>query len=138
MSVEQNIRDRQVMDRLNTHVAFKLPDTGERTNFDTGAVRDAMTGRGIPSEIPVCSLMEVAVRFEEGAVKYERGNWRKGIPISRYLDAIARHSWAVALGKTDENHPAAISWNSLCMSWTLREIQAGRLPKELDDRPFAR
>lgn len=113
-----------------------LPDSGARTSFDTGAVRDASEGKGLPSEIPPCALRRIASRFAEGAVKYERGNWRKGIPITRYLDAIARHSWASAEGRTDEDHEGAIAWNAVAMIWTLEEIEAGRLPKSLDDRPF--
>jgi len=118
--------------------ASELPDTGDRTSFETGAVRDASEGKGLPSEIPPCALRRIALRFGQGAVKYERGNWRKGIPITRYLDAIARHSWSLAEGDAEEDHAGAVAWNSVAMIWTLEEIEAGRLPKELDDRPFLR
>jgi len=115
-----------------------LPDTGSRTNFDTGAVRDAAVGKGMPAEIPPTALRRIALRFEMGAVEkgYGRGNWRKGIPASRYIEAIARHSWSAALGETDEDHLAAVAWNTVCLMYTLEQIEAGLLPKELDDRPF--
>ena len=62
-----------------------LPDSGMRTAFDTGAVRDAMKRKGIPSMIPTCAIMAMARRFEDGATKYGADNWRKGIP---YLDIV--------------------------------------------------
>ena len=40
-----------------------LPDSGARTAFDTGAVRDSMQGKGLPSMIPTCAIM--AMRSEE-------------------------------------------------------------------------
>jgi hypothetical protein len=34
----------------------KLPDSGERSIFETGAVRDAMQGKGCPSLLPIDAL----------------------------------------------------------------------------------
>lgn len=110
----------------------------EVTQFQTGAVRDSAAGKGMPSEIPPTVMRRIAGRFEFGAVQqnYGKGNWRKGMLVSRFLDGIDRHSWAVKEGKTDEDHEAAIAWNAMGLMWTLEEIAAGRLPAELDDRPF--
>lgn len=113
-----------------------IPDTGARTNFDTGAVRDAMTGKGTPSDIPPCAIRALAKRFEDGAAKYRRGNWMRGIPLSRYQDAITRHTLAWAEGQTDEDHLGAVLWNAAAAMWTEKAIQAGQLPKELDDLPY--
>ena len=52
-----------------------LPDSGKRSEFQTGSVRDACEGKGIPSLIPVSALRSVAKRFEDGATKYGRDNW---------------------------------------------------------------
>ena len=71
-----------------------LPDTGDRTAFNTGAVRDAMKGKGIPSMIPTEAIYAIARRFEDGATKYGADNWRKGIPLSRYCDSAYRHLMA--------------------------------------------
>jgi hypothetical protein len=117
---------------------MSLPDSGARTSFETGAVRDAMTGKGLPSEIPPCAIRALAKRFEDGCAKYSRGNWRKGIPLSRYQDAITRHTLAWSEGQTDEDHLGAVLWNAACALWTEREIAAGRLSAELDDRPYRR
>ena len=113
-----------------------LPDSGARTEFATGAVRDASPGKGLPSMIPPEALRRVALRFEDGAKKYGPNNWQKGIPLSRYQDAIMRHLMAWAEGKTDEDHLGAVGWNYCAVLWTEDEIKAGRLPAELDDLPF--
>lgn len=95
-----------------------------------------MPGKGLPSEIPPIAIRLIAQRFEDGALKYSRGNWRKGIPLSRYQDAIMRHTLAWAEGDLAENHLAAVGWNMAAAAWTEEEVNAGRLPAELDDLPF--
>lgn len=117
-----------------------IPDSGTRTNFDTGAVRDAAIGKGLPSRIPPIALRKLARRFEDGAAKYpdgERGpNWMSGIPLSRFYDAIQRHSMQAAEGNPDEDHLGAVLWNAVAWAWTENEINCGRLPIELNDLPF--
>jgi hypothetical protein len=110
-----------------------LPDSGDRTAFDTGAVRDAMKGKGIPSMIPTCAIMAMARRFEDGATKYGPDNWRKGIPLSRYCDAAYRHLMQCRDNDFSEDHFGAVMWNMACWLWTLNKIDAGELPAELDD-----
>ena len=111
----------------------ELPDSGARTAFNTGAVRDSMQGKGLPSMIPTVAIMAMARRFEDGASKYGPDNWRKGIPLSRYCDAAYRHLMACRDGKTDEDHFGAVLWNMACWLETKRLIKIGKLPKELDD-----
>lgn len=113
-----------------------LPDSGERTEFKTGAVRDAMDGKGFPSHIPPCAIRAMAKRFEDGSKKYSNFNWMKGIPLSRYHDSIARHLMQWSEGDTSESHGGAILWNMACALWTEEQIKAKKLPKELDDLPY--
>ena len=47
----------------------KLPDTGGRSEFASGAVRDAMAGKGLPSLLPIAALRAASKRFEDGAIK---------------------------------------------------------------------
>lgn len=110
-----------------------LPSSGSMTNFKTGAVRDAMHGKGFPSLIPTCSLKSLAKRFEDGATKYGRDNWQKGIPISRYYDSANRHLWALRDGQVDEDHFGAVLWNIACWQKTKEMIASGILPEELND-----
>lgn len=113
-----------------------LPDTGERREFQTGAVRDASKGKGHFHSIPPIALRKMARRFEDGAVKYSKNNWMRGIPLSAYVDSINRHLLAIQEGQTDEDHYGALIWNSCTMAWTENEINEGRLPKELNDLPY--
>ena len=113
-----------------------LPDSGARTEFDTGAVRDAMSGKGMPSLVPPAAIRSLSRRFEDGATKYGRDNWLKGIPLSRYADAIIRHTLAAAEGQTDEDHLGAVLWNAAAWIETERRIQCQQLPQSLDDLPY--
>lgn len=117
-----------------------IPDSGARTNFDTGAVRDAAIGKGLFSRIPPLALRKLARRFEDGATKYPDGehgpNWMQGIPLSRFFDAIQRHSMQAAEGDNTEDHLGAVLWNAAAWAWTNEAIEAGRLPAELNDLPF--
>lgn len=110
-----------------------LPDSGARSEFKTGAVRDAMSGKGMPSLIPISALRAVAKRFEDGATKYGRDNWKKGIPVSRYIDALYRHLWQLMEGCKGEDHGGAVIWNAMCLVETLDAIERGELPEELND-----
>ena len=110
-----------------------LPDSGERSNFDSGAVRDAMTGKGIPSLLPIAALRAASKRFEDGAIKYGRSNWEKGIPLSRYVDSIYRHLWAFIEEDEEEDHLGAVGWNAMCLLQTKEGINNDKLPVELND-----
>jgi hypothetical protein len=62
-------------------------------------------------------LLEVAIHFEEGARKYGPGNWRKGLPVSCYLDSAIRHYLKYKRGDKDEAHDRAFVWNIMCCIW---------------------
>ena len=59
-------------------------DSGERTKFTTGAVRDMHSGKGDMASLPWESLLRLSVHYENGAIKYDRWNFRKGIPVSSF------------------------------------------------------
>lgn len=113
-----------------------LPDTGSRTTYATGAVRDASEGKGHFSSIPPGALRRIAKRFEDGAKKYGRYNFQKGIPLTHYQDSLMRHTLAWAEGDQSEDHVGAILWNAAAMDWTETQINAGLLPAELNDLPY--
>lgn len=113
-----------------------MHDSGTRSEFPTGAVRDEMHGRGNPSDIPPCALRRLGQHFEAGARKYSRHNWMKGIPLSRYQDSIMRHVTAWAEGDLSEDHAAAVLWNMACAMHTELEIVQGNLPDYLEDLPY--
>lgn len=110
-------------------------DSGDRSRFSTGAVRDIQEGKGRLDLLPVDAILEVAQHFEEGCLKYGDRNWEKGIPLSRYLDSALRHTLKILRGDTDENHERAAVWNLLCYLQTKHWIKSGTLPTSLDDLP---
>lgn len=112
-----------------------LKDSGERRKFMTGSVRDASTGKGRPSLLPIMALIEVSKHFEKGAIKYDERNWELGQPYSSYYDSAQRHLMKFWGGATDEDHLTAYAWNALCQLDTFLRVKKGMLPEELDDRP---
>lgn len=106
-----------------------------RQTFATGSVRDSREGRGRFDLIPSMPLRRLAGLYERGAARYGDSNWQLGQPLKRYIDSAMRHINCLVAGEPTEDHAAAIAWNAFGYMWTLAEIEAGRLPAELDDRP---
>lgn len=110
---------------------YVLKDSGERSEFDTGAVRDRATGKGRYDLIAPVAIQRLAIILEKGAAKYEERNWEKGIPLYRYLDSGLRHMFQLLSGDTEEDHAAQAMWNMMAFMWTAEAIMAGRLPESL-------
>lgn len=110
---------------------FVVKDSGTRQQFVTGAQRDTQEGKGRFDLLPSHALTRLAQHFENGAKKYDDDNWRKGIPLNRYLDSALRHLVKFMDGERDEDHAIAAAWNIMCMIETEKMINDGRLPKEL-------
>ena len=105
-----------------------IKDSGERTEFETGAKRDMHTGKGRMDLLPWYGIMEVSKHCEEGALKYGEHNVDKGIPLHSLLDSAVRHLAKYMVGIKDEDHLRAACWNLL---WALNQRQTH---PELDDR----
>lgn len=112
-----------------------IKDSGTRSEFTTGAVRDAQAGKGRMDLLPVSAIFEVAKIMEAGAAKYDERNWERGIPLSRFADSGLRHAMKWLRGDRDEPHLAQACWNFLCLLETQDRIAKGRLPAELNDLP---
>lgn len=111
---------------------FIVKDSGQRQDFGTGAVRDTQEGKGRFDLIPCEAMSRLAKHFECGANKYGIDNWRKGIPLNRYLDSAFRHLYKFMDGQRDEDHATAAVWNILCLIETEHMIDSGELPPELN------
>lgn len=142
-----------------------IKDSGERTKFDSGAVRDMHGGKGRCDLLPLdvishfykdeyhdilCELnafiiygnsmylddalsrftskiyesretmiLELACHYEDGCKKYGVNNWKKGIPVSSYIDSAVRHLLKYIRGDQDERHDRAFCWNIVCAMWTV-------------------
>lgn len=110
---------------------FNLRDSGERTKFSTGAVRDTGSGKGRFDLLPAYPLLRLAKLYEAGAKKYAERNWEKGIPTGRFMDSAFRHLMNYQDGDREEDHLAAVLWNVCGLMWTQEQVRRGKLPKEL-------
>ena len=90
-----------------------IKDSGERTEFATGAVRDMHEGKGDMLSLPPAALLRLSLLYEEGAKKYGRFNYLKGIPLSSFIDSAERHLMKYVAGWDDEDHLAAAAFNIL-------------------------
>lgn len=104
-----------------------IKDSGHRTEFATGAVRDMKRGVGRMDLLPWYGIMEVSKHCEEGAEKYGEHNVDKGIPLHSLCDSAARHLAKFICGETDEDHLRSATWNLL---WALNQRTTH---PELDD-----
>ncbi len=105
---------------LNNAVNTKsvLQDSGDRTDFGTGAVRDMHEGKGRCDLLPPRALLRLARHFENGAKKYGDRNWELGIPCHSFADSGMRHLLKYMAGNTDEDHLIAAIWNLTCLAET--------------------
>lgn len=90
-----------------------IKDSGERTQFSSGAVRDMHSGKGDMVSIPWEAILRLSRHYEAGAQKYERWNYRKGINLSSYIDSACRHLAKYQCGCDDEDHLSAAAFNIL-------------------------
>lgn len=88
-------------------------DSGDRTEFESGAVRDMREGKGDMASIPWEAILRLSIHYENGAKKYDRWNFRKGIPVSSFIDSACRHLAKYQCGCDDEDHLAAAAFNVL-------------------------
>ena len=119
----------------------KVVDSGERTEFSTGSVRDRRRGKGRYDLLSPFVTQRDAIHMENGSVKYGDRNWEKGQPIMTYYDSAKRHldEWLACIMRAEnepEDHLAAARWNIAGIIHTLEMIARGMLPSELDDRPW--
>lgn len=117
-----------------------LPDSGERREFSTGSVRDKREGKGRFDLISPIALRRLAKHYENGMTKYGERNWEKGQPLMSYLDSALRHMNKFIENKLtgepdEEDHMAAVLWNTAAFIHTQEMVRLGVLPPELDDVP---
>lgn len=88
-----------------------INDSGDRTQFETGAVRDMHEGKGRCDLLPPVTILRLARHYEAGAKKYGDRNWEKGIPSHSFADSAIRHLLRYMDGDTSEDHLAAVLFN---------------------------
>jgi len=95
----------------NKNAAKRIVDNGTRQEYITGAHKEIQKGKGAFYLIPYEAMELLALRFEEGALKYGERDWEKGMPISDCVSSAMRHILKYAWGWNDETHLGAALWN---------------------------
>lgn len=116
-----------------THYVTK--DSGQREQYETGAMRDVRGGKGRYDLISTFATRRRAGVMERGAAKYDDRNWEKGINIMRCLDSALRHIAQYIEGMDDEDHLAQAGVNLDFALHFDEGIKRGVYPASLDDRP---
>ena len=112
----------------------EIKDSGEREEFDTGAVRDTRENKGRYDLLPWSAIHQVAIQCQLGARKYGERNINKGMPISRCIDSATRHISQYMEGQDDEDHLRAAAWNILWALWMREEKpEMQDIPTRLED-----
>ncbi|MBR5865748.1 MAG: hypothetical protein IKY89_05695 [Alistipes sp.] len=96
----------------------EIKDSGQRSEFPTGFVRDMHEGKGRFDLLPWGAIWELAKHCENGAAKYGERNIDKGAPQHSLIDSAIRHLAKYLMGHTDENHLRAAMWN---VAWALEQ-----------------
>lgn len=110
----------------------QIKDSGERTEFKTGAVRDMHVGKGRYDLLPWNAIHELAIHCENGALKYGERNCEKGIPLHSLLDSGIRHLSCFMRGQTAENHLRAALWNiAMAIETELNHPELQDIPNRL-------
>ena len=97
---------------------LEIRDSGDRTEFESGAVRDMHEGKGRCDLLPMCVLLRLAKHYEAGAKKYKERNWEQGIPAHSFVDSALRHIFKYMDGWEDEDHLISAIWNLCGLAWT--------------------
>ena len=90
-----------------------IKDSGNRREFESGALRDMCEGKGDMVSLPNAAILRLSKHYENGAIKYGRWNYTKGIPVSSFLDSALRHLFKYLDGWDDEDHLSAAAFNIL-------------------------
>lgn len=81
-----------------------------------GAYRE-QTGTPKYHLVPRGPLARLANRYDHGAVKYGKNNWKKGLDSDSCMDHAIDHLAKHNDGDRTEDHLAAAAWNLFTMMW---------------------
>jgi hypothetical protein len=112
---------------------FVTKDSGERENMDSGSRRDTQKGKPRADLFNPLVSKRVGQLFANGAVKYGEHNFELGQKTSRYLASLQRHLDLYKEGMRDEDHLAAIIWNTHGIMMNEEFVKRGIYPHAMDD-----
>lgn len=107
----------------------EIKDSGQRTEYANGFVRDMHEGKGRFDLMPWYAIWELAKHCEAGAKKYGERNIDLGCPQHSLIDSAIRHLAKYLMGWDDEDHLRAALWN---IAWA---VQQDVIMPEMQDIP---
>lgn len=119
-------------DDLCTYLRPLPGATTPKDTYPSGAARSAAEGRGRFDLIPYEAMLSLAKRYEMGVERFGANNWLKGQPLSRLLSSMRRHAHQINYDFS-EDHVGAVLWNAAAFVTMCARMEAGILPKDLDD-----
>jgi len=94
---------------------FKIKDSGERQQFDSGMVRDTTEGKtDFTLALDGPMFERYAEHLTKGAQKYAKRNWMQANgreELERFRESALRHLLQWLAGDRDEDHAAAVWFN---------------------------
>jgi hypothetical protein len=113
--------------------------TEKNDEFTTGSKRGSQEGKTRYDLIDPYFLKELGDLMHRGEKIYGENNWKLGQPISRTYASLLRHTVELVLyPKDEENHLAAIAYNTMVIIHHIRAIAEGELPSELADTDWSK
>lgn len=112
-----------------------MKDNGTIQQFAGGALREGKKGKGRPELVSPFSEAAMWKWLEEGAARRGDRNWEKGIPFSSAIAGLKRHTQALQLGLTDEDHESGVWFNAMIIKHGRKMIKEGLWSRSLDDLP---
>lgn len=93
---------------------FEVRDSGERTEYESGMIRDTQEGKPDYTLVPLFMLERWAMHMTRGAKKYGRENWTLANSAEewvRFRSSAFRHFIQWLRGDVDEDHASAVFFN---------------------------
>lgn len=124
--------DSMVTGILNEPETFCAKHNREMEKQEQGAIRED-SGKNQLSLISPLAIESMGKILTQGAIKYERHNWRKGMKWSRCIDSLKRHLLEFEKGidvdpESQESHLGHIMVNAMFL------LEYATTHKQLDDR----
>lgn len=87
------------------------------------------TGKPGIAWLPMAELQDIAEVLDFGAIKYDRGNWKKGMPWMKIVNSMLRHIFAWTLGEkidpeSGKSHLAHAACNILFLMYYEKHRQS--------------
>jgi len=112
-----------------------MHDSRKREIGTTGAQTDPSHALAAMELLSPYSLWSLSEWLGKGASKYAPRNWEQGIKFSICIGKLQRHLQEYLMGKTNEDHWAAVGFWWHALAHYEKMIKLGLLSAELDDLP---